>query len=139
MHWAACLWEGPGLGAVCMRQPAGYCQPFAWHRPSGAGCCSAAPPTTSLRHETYALPYHLQAQLLTVPIPVLPAAHLPVGVHVLTVTRASEPRYGAVWLKDISIDSLGTFMTPLSPPKGIALNRRILFIGDGVHNTSCSV
>ncbi|PRW45110.1 glycine oxidase isoform X1 isoform A [Chlorella sorokiniana] len=51
------------------------------------------------------------------------------GWHILTITRVTEPRYGAVWLRDINLDASGKFLQPAIPPH-INVNRRMLFIGD---------
>lgn len=47
----------------------------------------------------------------------------------MTVTRASEPRYGSVWLRSIKLGAGGSFSLPVASPV-LANGRRMLFIGD---------
>ena len=56
------------------------------------------------------------------------------GLHTLTITRATEPRYGAVWLRDITLQGSsdepgGVFVRPPAGPIRSS-GRRMLFIGD---------
>ena len=50
-------------------------------------------------------------------------------MHTLTITRASEPRYGSVWLRSITLGAGGSFSPPVASPV-LANGRRMLFIGD---------
>ncbi len=65
-------------------------------------------------------------------IPLVPI--LLTGPHTLTITRATEPRYGAVWLRDITLHGSsdepgGVFVRPPAGPI-LSSGRRMLFIGD---------
>lgn len=74
------------------------------------------------------LPAHVTKPARLRPLPSPPA-----GVDfTLTITRLTEPRYGAVWLRAVNLTSAGasaSFREP-EPTPGQRSGRRMLFIGD---------
>ena len=71
-------------------------------------------------------PAHLACLTLQCPH-ILPAT----GPHTLTITKLTDPHYGAAWIKNITIDEGGRFLPP-PPTPGMQSGRRILFLGDSL-------
>lgn len=54
----------------------------------------------------------------------------PAGKHVLRVTKMSEARYGAAWLRSVSLGGGAAAFLPAPASPGMATGRRVLFLGD---------